>query len=141
MEIFFGCKSGEFRRFFFHAKFLTYWNPLCRSKPYFSGRILAKFRPKKQTNTDSVVRAPSIISPSIAWLILLKGIKGEKADSLPLPPKSGKKNTSPEWKTKKKIQSRKIMYQHNFIQSNLKKLCRYQKESTYIPFGRFLYKT
>jgi hypothetical protein len=33
------------------------------------------------------------------------------------------------------------MYQHNFIQSNLKKLCRYQKESTYIPFGRFLYKT
>jgi hypothetical protein len=45
----------------------------------------------------------------------------EKADSLPLPPKSGKKNTSPEWETKKKIQSRKIMYQQNFIQSNLKK--------------------
>jgi hypothetical protein len=46
--------------FFFPCNFFlkTYWNPLCRSKPYFSLRNLAKFRPEK-TNTDSfVVRAP-----------------------------------------------------------------------------------
>jgi hypothetical protein len=48
----------------------------------------------------------------------------EKADSLPLPlpPNLGRKIQAQNGKQKKKkIQSRKIMYQQNFIQSNLKK--------------------
>ncbi len=108
----------------------------------FQVEIWRNFAPKK-TNTDSVVRAPinHLSFHCLTYFTQRNQRRKQTPFPCPFPPNLGRKIQAQNGKPKKKIQSRKIMYQQqNFIQSNLKKICRYQKESTYIPLGRFFIK-
>jgi hypothetical protein len=83
------------------------------------------------------VRAPSIISPSIVGLILLKGIKERKQTPFPFPPICWEEKYMPRMENKKQNTIEEDHVPTELYSIQPEKKCRYQKESAYIPFGIF----